>query len=68
MIASVLISVILLQLRERLKQIGAMSGLKGIDAEEDEDLGSGKNKMKLNEDFLDEDWDPEKHEVSAPRA
>ena len=36
-------------------------GSSNDDEGEDEDLGDN---MKLNEDFLDEDWDPEKHEVS----
>lgn len=80
----------LLQLRERLQQIGKMSGLGdlGLDDEDDEFATEGdvegdaeeeaaatkkksrkggkrarNNKLKLNEDFLDEDWDPEKHEV-----
>lgn len=46
-----------------------------IDAPEEEQGKKGKksrrggkrareNKLKLSEDFLDEDWDPEKHEVS----
>lgn len=50
------------QLRERLKQIGAMSGL-AVPEEDNEDGGHMGDKMKLSEDFLDEDWDPEKHEV-----
>ncbi len=37
-----------------------MGGLLGDEDEEAEDLGKS---LKLNEDFLDEDWDPEKHEV-----
>jgi len=45
-------------LTERLKQIGQMSGL--LDEDEGEDIGKS---LKLNEDFLDEDWDPEKHEA-----
>jgi hypothetical protein len=77
------------QLRERLQQIGKMSGLGdlGLDDEDDEFANEGdgegeaeeavaskkksrkggkrarNNKLKLSEDFLDEDWDPEKHEV-----
>lgn len=43
-----------------MKQIGQMGGLLGEEDEEVEDLGKS---LKLNEDFLDEDWDPEKHEV-----
>ena len=35
-----------------------MSGLHGDG--DDEDIGKS---LQLNEDFLDEDWDPEKHEV-----
>lgn len=35
-----------------------MSGL--LDEDEGEDIGKS---LKLNEDFLDEDWDPEKHEA-----
>jgi hypothetical protein len=79
-----------LQLRERLRQIGTMSGVEldeDDNAEIDAALGissvledthpvsgaAGQNKkgkknkrgkkLKLTEDFLDEDWDPEKHEV-----
>ncbi len=77
-----------MQLRERLQQIGKMSGLGELGLDEDDEFAeevqegeqeaataSGKksrkggkrarsNKLKLSEDFLDEDWDPEKHEVS----
>lgn len=46
-------------MKERLKQIGKMSGL--YSEEDDADL---EQILKIKADFLDEDWDPEKHEVS----
>ena len=46
---------IILKLKDRLKKIAQMSGL------HDDITLNG-----LNEEFLDDDWDPEKHEVSCP--
>ena len=50
-------------MKERLQQIGKMSGFKLGDGDYDDEEDIGQQ-MQLNEDFLDEDWDPEKHEVS----